>query len=86
MKVYAWPDRRDAASPRAVLQRGECGNGHCGQFSISISDGERGLTIRFDSEQEFRRFLDRGEAEGIASRGDSPPAGRNEHLPENAAT
>jgi len=86
MKVYAWADRRHAASPRAVLQRGECGAGHCGQFSISISDGERGLTIRFDSEQEFRRFLDRGETEGIASRADSAPAGLNKHLTENAAT
>jgi hypothetical protein len=68
------------------MQRGECGDGHCGQFSISISDGERGLTIRFDSEQEFRHFLDRGQAEGIASRADSAPTGMNEHLPENATT
>lgn len=67
MKVFAWPDRRHVASPRAVMQRGECGDGHCGQFSISISDGERGLTIRFDSEQEFRRFLERGETDDLSS-------------------
>jgi hypothetical protein len=33
------------------------------QFSISISNGERGMTLRFDSENEFRNFLERGAVE-----------------------
>ena len=33
------------------------------KFSISISNGERGMTVRFDSEAEFRNFLERGAAE-----------------------
>lgn len=79
MKVYAWPDRREEASPRAVLQRGECGSGHCGQFSISISDGERGLTIRFDNEQEFRRFLERGETDDLFAQDNSSMAESPRH-------
>jgi hypothetical protein len=61
MKIYAWPDRRAAAAPRAVMQRGECARGQCGQFSISISDGQHGLTIRFESQAEFSRFMEHGE-------------------------
>jgi hypothetical protein len=62
MTVYVWTDRRAPAVPRAVIQRGECSRGHCGQFSISISDGHRGLTVRFESEGEFQQFLAQGEA------------------------
>lgn len=61
MKVYCWSDRQKHAGPRAVVQRGECDRGQCGQFSISISNGELGLTVRFDSESEFREFVARGE-------------------------
>ena len=32
-------------------------------FSISISNGERGMTVRFDSEVECRTFFDRGAVE-----------------------
>lgn len=61
MKVYAWTDRRECAAPRAIMQRGECRHGECGQYSISISNGEVGLTIRFDTEVEFKQFMTRGE-------------------------
>jgi hypothetical protein len=61
MTVYVWTDRRNPAVPRALIQRGDCTRDHCGQFSISISDGQVGLTVRFESEEEFRRFL-QGEA------------------------
>jgi hypothetical protein len=63
MTVYVWTDRRDPKVPRALMQRGDCTRDQCGQFSISISDGEIGLTVRFESEAEFRRFLEQGEAE-----------------------
>jgi hypothetical protein len=45
-----------------LIQRGDCTRDQCGQFSISISDGQVGLTVRFESEGEFRRFLEQGEA------------------------
>jgi hypothetical protein len=61
MTVYVWTDRRNPAVPRALIQRGDCTRNHCGQFSISISDGQVGLTVRFESEAEFRRFLEQGE-------------------------
>ena len=62
MTVYVWTDRRNPAVPRALIQRGDCTREQCGQFSISISDGQVGLTVRFESEGEFRRFLEVGEA------------------------
>ena len=58
MKIFHWTDHRNHAAPRAVVQRGDCTRGHCRQFSISISNGELGLTVRFESEDEFRRFLE----------------------------
>ena len=61
MRVYLWTDQRNPAMPRAVIERGDCTRGCCGQFSISISDGAMGLTVRFESETEFRRFLEEGE-------------------------
>ena len=63
MKVYLWSDRRMPMVPRAILQRGGCDAGSCGQFSISISNGDIGLTIRFDSEREFHRFFAAGTTE-----------------------
>jgi hypothetical protein len=62
MTVYVWTDRRTPPVPRALIQRGDCTRDHCGQFSISISDGQVGVTVRFESEVEFRRFLEQGEA------------------------
>ena len=59
--MYLWPDRRNTRLPRAVIQKGRCDDGQCGQFSISISNGEVGMTVRFDSEAEFQAFLERGE-------------------------
>jgi hypothetical protein len=53
------------SAPRAVIQQGRCDLNQCGQFSISMSNGERGLTVRFDSEEEFRRFLELGAAEKL---------------------
>jgi hypothetical protein len=61
MKVYVWTDQRNPATPRATIQRGECSRGHCRQFALSISNGELGLTVRFESETEFQRFLEEGE-------------------------
>ncbi len=63
MEIYVWDDRRNPSVPRAVIQQGRCDADQCGQFSISISNGERGMTVRFDSEDEFRAFLERGAAE-----------------------
>jgi hypothetical protein len=63
MQIHVWNDRRNPAVPRAVIQQGRCDEGQCGQFSISISNGERGMTVRFDSEDEFRNFLERGAVE-----------------------
>ena len=48
---------------RVTIQQGNCDLGSCRQFSISISNGERGMTVRFDSEAEFREFLERGAVE-----------------------
>jgi hypothetical protein len=59
--IYVWTDRQPSRIPRAVLQRGRCDRGECTQFSISISNGETGMTVRFDSEGEFRQFLEHGE-------------------------
>jgi hypothetical protein len=63
MEILVWEDRRDPNVPRAIIQQGRCDSGQCGQFSISISDGERGMTVRFESENEFRQFLERGAVE-----------------------
>jgi len=65
VRVFLWTDQRNPAMPRAVIERGDCARGRCGQFSISISNGETGLTVRFESEFEFRRFLDRGDTTEI---------------------
>ena len=47
--------------PRVTIHQGTCDLGQCGQFSISISNGQRGMTVRFESsEAEFREFLERG--------------------------
>ncbi len=63
MEIRTWDDRRNPALPRVTIQQGSCELGQCGQFSISISNGERGMTVRFESEQEFREFLERGAVE-----------------------
>jgi hypothetical protein len=63
MKIHVWDDHRNPSVPRAIIQQGRCDDGHCNQFSISISNGERGMTVRFDSEDEFRGFLERGAVE-----------------------
>lgn len=63
MTVYSWTDRRMRAAPRALMQRGECERQQCGQYSISISNGEIGLTLRFDNQEEFTRFLAIGQTE-----------------------
>ena len=63
MEIFDWQDRRDSNVPRALIQQGRCEENQCGQFSINISNGQRGMTIRFESEAEFRQFLECGEAE-----------------------
>jgi hypothetical protein len=65
MTVYSWTDRRDPTAPRAVMQRGECERQQCGQYSISISNGQIGLTIRFDTQEEFAQFLATGQTEPL---------------------
>jgi hypothetical protein len=67
MQILVWEDRRNPYLPRAVIQQGRCDVGQCGQFSISISNGERGMTVRFESEDEFRQFL-RGRHHGASHR------------------
>lgn len=79
MKVYLWEDRLIGAGPRAMLHRGECDRGQCGQFALSISNGELGLTVRFESAAEFHQFMDRGEmatqsSEGCRDIGTAPAA------------
>ncbi len=44
------------------MQRGECSRGGCEQFSVSISNGEIGLTVRFEDAWEFERFVREGQA------------------------
>lgn len=63
MEIRTWEDRRTPAVPRVTIQQGNCQIGQCGQFSISISNGECGMTVRFDSEAEFRELLERGAVE-----------------------
>jgi hypothetical protein len=72
--IYVWPDRRPSRTPRAVLQRGRCGQGQCAPFSISISNGETGMTVRFDSEQEFRLFLEHDTLTADEESGTTPSA------------
>ena len=63
MEIRTWEDRRSPAVPRVTIQTGSCDVGQCGQFSISISNGQRGITVRFESEAEFRELLERGAVE-----------------------
>jgi hypothetical protein len=63
MQILTWDDRRSPTAPRAVIQQGRCDQTQCNQYSISISNGERGMTVRFDSEDEFQAFLARGMVE-----------------------
>jgi hypothetical protein len=42
------------------MQRGERERQACGQYSISITNGRIGLTVRFDTEAEFAHFLATG--------------------------
>jgi hypothetical protein len=63
MEIRTWDDRRSPAIPRVTIEQGSCQIGQCGQFSISISNGQRGMTVRFDCEAEFREFLERGTVE-----------------------
>jgi hypothetical protein len=63
MEIRTWDDHRSPAMPRVTIQQGSCQIGQCGQFSISISNGQRGMTVRFDCEAEFREFLERGTVE-----------------------
>jgi len=65
MDIRTWEDRRTPAVPRVTIQQGTCELGQCGQFSISISNGQRGMTVRFESEAEFREFLERGQVEKL---------------------
>ena len=63
MQILTWDDRKNPSQPRALIQQGRCDEGECNQFSISISNGERGMTVRFESEAEFRNFLEHGAAQ-----------------------
>ena len=65
MEIRIWDDHRSPAVPRVTIQKGSCDVGQCGQFSISISNGQRGITVRFDSEAEFRELLERGAVEKL---------------------
>ena len=45
MEILTWDDRKNPSQPRAVIQQGRCSAGQCNQFSISISNGERRMTV-----------------------------------------
>ncbi len=61
MKIHVWRDYRDPGPPRALLERGECAKGQCRSWSISISNGDYGITARFEGRDEFELFLELGE-------------------------
>jgi len=65
MEIRTWEDRRTPAVPRVTLQQGSCETGQCRQFSISISNAQSGMTVRFESDAEFREFLERGVSEQL---------------------
>ena len=48
---------------RNGIERRNGSAGQCGQFSISISNGQLGMTVRVESEAEFREFLEHGAVE-----------------------
>ena len=52
----------------------------CGQFSISISSGERDMTVLVDTNAEFCQFLERGAVDAVMPASRSPrtaaPTGR----------
>ena len=62
MEIFAWDD---GAVPTAAGDNSArpVDQSQCGQFSSSISNGQRGMTVRFESEDEFRQFLQRGAVE-----------------------
>ena len=49
MKIFTWEDRREPSPPRVVIQSGTCTSGNCSLWSVSISDGVKGVTARFES-------------------------------------
>ena len=61
MKIFVWQDFREPGPPRVLLERGECSKGQCRSWSVSISDGDTGITARFESREEFEMFLETGE-------------------------
>lgn len=61
MKIYVWEDRTEPSRPRVVIQNGDCRNGKCSLWSVSISDGLQGMTARFDTKAELELFLTLGE-------------------------
>ena len=63
MDILTWQHRRNPNMPRAVIQQGPCDQNQCGQFSTSISNDERRMTVRFESEAEFRQFLEPRQSE-----------------------
>jgi hypothetical protein len=62
MEILTWDDPKHPSQPRAVIQQGRCNADQCISFHLDL-DGERGMTVRFDSEDEFRNFLERGALE-----------------------
>ena len=66
MRIYTWEDRRDPSPAQAVIETGHCIGGVCRAWSVSISNGEVGITARFDNKEEFDEFMRTGVArEGV---------------------
>ena len=66
MKIWTWEDRREIGPAQAVIETGHCIGGVCEAWSVSVSNGDIGITARFDSKDEFDEFMRTGVAkEGV---------------------
>lgn len=62
MKIWTWEDRREMGPAQAVIETGNCIGGVCKAWSVSVSNGDIGITARFDSKDEFAEFMRTGVA------------------------
>ena len=68
MKIYTWEDRRDPSPAQAIIEAGHCIGGVCRAWSVSVSNGDFGITARFDNREEFEDFMRTGIArEGVCT-------------------
>ncbi len=62
MKIWTWEDRREMGPAQAVIETGNCIGGACKAWSVSVSNGDIGITARFESKDEFDEFMRTGVA------------------------